>query len=424
MEEIDSTDLFEQSKQVIPGGVNSPVRSFSYVGGTPPFMKSGCGSTITDVSGKPYIDYVMSWGPLILGHAHPSVIEAVNTQARLGLSYGAPTDLELELATLITDAFPSIDQVRLVNSGTEACMSALRLARAYTNRPKVLKFDGCYHGHSDGLLAQSGSGAALLSEPTSAGVTEQQVNDTLIAEYNSLESVREQFQSEGDSIAAVIVEPVAGNMGLVLPEDGFLEGLASLAKQNGSLLIFDEVITGFRTRYGGYQETVGIHPDITCLGKIIGGGMPVGAYGGRRDIMEYVAPLGPMYQAGTLSGNPIATAAGIATLKELQNPNIYEDLRKKTNLLCDGLEEVVTKSDIGMSITRLDSMWYAHFNKKPVKKYGDLDELDTESHRAFYHKMLDKGVYLAPSPFEISFLSTAHTEEDILNTVEAVSQSF
>jgi glutamate-1-semialdehyde 2,1-aminomutase len=423
MELTTSQRLFDRSKSHIPGGVNSPVRSYSNVGGTPPFIASGQGSKITDADCNSYIDYVMSWGPLILGHAHPDVVEAVRTQAGLGVSYGAPTELELELAEMITGAFESMDMVRLVNSGTEACMTALRLARAFTGRDKILKFEGCYHGHSDGLLVSAGSGAAYLSEATSAGVTESQASDTFVAGFNDLQQVESIFESAGEQVAAVIVEPVAGNMGMVMPEPGFLEGLRKITSEHGSLLIFDEVITGFRVMYGGYQDYAGITPDITCLGKVIGGGLPVGAYGGRQEVMETVAPLGPMYQAGTLSGNPIAVAAGVATLRTLQTPAVYETFSVLTDRLCSGLEAICGEAGLLLQVSRLVSMWGLHFSESPVTSYADAAASDADAYGRFFHSMLESGIYLAPSAYETSFVSTAHTEADIDETLDAARRA-
>ena len=424
MEKMTSQKLFDRSKYHIPGGVNSPVRSYSNVGGTPPFIARGQGSRITDADGNSYIDYVMSWGPLILGHAHPAVVQAVQEQAALGVGYGAPTELELELTEIITGAFASIDMVRLVNSGTEACMTALRLARAFTGRDKILKFEGCYHGHSDGLLVSAGSGAAYLSQATSAGVTESQASDTFVASYNNLQQVQSIFESAGEQIAAVIVEPVAGNMGMVLPEPGFLEGLRKITSEHGSLLIFDEVITGFRVMYGGYQDYVGVTPDITCLGKVIGGGLPVGAYGGRQDIMETVAPLGPMYQAGTLSGNPIAVAAGVSTLRALRIISPYESFSTLTDRLCSGLDAICEEAGLSLQINRLVSMWGLHFSESPVTSYADASSADPEAYSRFFHSMLESGIYLAPSAYETSFVSTAHTEADIDETLDAARRAF
>ena len=423
MEMASSRELFEKSKTHIPGGVNSPVRSYYNVGGTPPFIARGKDSRIQDVDGNSYVDYVMSWGPLILGHAHPAVVDAVQNQVERGLSYGAPTQLELELAELITGAIPSIEMVRLVNSGTEACMAALRLARAFTRRDKIVKFEGCYHGHSDGLLVQAGSGAAYLSEATSAGVTAAQASDTFVASYNDLRQVESIFERASGQIAAVIVEPVAGNMGLVPPEPGFLEGLRRITLEHGSLLIFDEVITGFRVTYGGYQDLRDVSPDITCLGKVIGGGLPVGAYGGSREIMATVAPLGAMYQAGTLSGNPIAVAAGVATLETLQDTSIYKRLTDLTEKLCTGLVAICAELGVKLQVTQLGSMWGIHFSEEPVKSYADVSRCDAEAYRAFFHNMLAEGIYLAPSPYETSFVSTAHTEADIEMTLDAARRS-
>ena len=365
----------------------------------------------------------MSWGPLILGHAHPEVVKSVRAQAELGVSYGAPTELEVELAETIADAFSSIDMVRLVNSGTEACMASLRLARAFTGRDKILKFEGCYHGHSDGLLVQAGSGAAHLSRATSAGVTEAQASDTFVAPYNDLDQVERVFAEAGVEIAAIIVEPVAGNMGMVLPEPGFLEGLRRITLEYGSLLIFDEVITGFRVIYGGYQDYASLSPDITCLGKIIGGGLPVGAYGGRHDVMDAVAPLGPMYQAGTLSGNPVAVAAGLATLKALRQPGVYESLSGICGRLCSGLEAICEELGLSLQISQLGSMWGIHFSEAPVSCYADVSGSDAEAYRRFFHGMLGMGVYLAPSPYETSFVSTAHSKADIDETLDAARHS-
>ena len=423
MEMESSRELFEKSKTHIPGGVNSPVRSYYNVGGTPPFITSGKDSRIEDVDGNSYVDYVMSWGPLILGHAHPAVVDAVQNQVERGLSYGAPTQLELELAELITGAIPSVEMVRLVNSGTEACMAALRLARAFTRRDKIVKFEGCYHGHSDGLLVQAGSGAAYLSEATSAGVTAAQASDTFVASYNDLQQVERIFERASGQIAAVIVEPVAGNMGLVPPKPGFLEGLRRITLEHGSLLIFDEVITGFRVTYGGYQDLRDVSPDITCLGKVIGGGLPVGAYGGSREIMATVAPLGAMYQAGTLSGNPIAVAAGVATLKTLQDTSIYKRLSDLTEKLCTGLVTICGELGVKLQVTQLGSMWGIHFSEEPVTSYADVSRCDAEAYRDFFHNMLAEGIYLAPSPYETSFLSTAHTEGDIEVTLDAARRS-
>ena len=416
-----SEDLFNRSQGLIPGGVNSPVRAFRSVGGTPRFMVRGSGSRVWDEDGNEYIDYLGSWGPLALGHAHPTVVEAVKAAAEKGTSFGAPTAGEVELAQLVCDAFESIERVRLVNSGTEACMSALRLTRAFTGRDKIIKFAGCYHGHADGLLVKAGSGALDLGIPTSAGVPESYAQQTLVAEYNDLASVERFFEGYPDQIAAVIVEPVAGNMGVVLPIEGFLQGLRRAATNNGTLLIFDEVITGFRIAYGGAQERFGVHADITCLGKIIGGGLPVGAYGGRADVMDMAAPLGPMYQAGTLSGNPIAVAAGMATLTVLKQPGVYDQLESNAARLADGLAEGARESGRAVSVNRIGSMMTSFFNPGPVNGLADAEASDTKTYAAFFHGMLEKGVYLAPSQFEAGFVSTAHTGEDIDSTIEAAT---
>ena len=416
-----SEDLFNRSQGLIPGGVNSPVRAFRSVGGTPRFMVRGSGSRVWDEDGNEYIDYLGSWGPLALGHAHPTVVEAVKAAAEKGTSFGAPTAGEVELAQLVCDAFESIERVRLVNSGTEACMSALRLARAFTGRDKIIKFAGCYHGHADGLLVKAGSGALDLGIPTSAGVPESYAQQTLVAEYNDLASVERFFDGYPDQIAAIIVEPVAGNMGVVLPMEGFLEGLRGACSDNGALLIFDEVITGFRIAYGGAQELYGVHADITCLGKIIGGGLPVGAYGGRADVMDMAAPLGPMYQAGTLSGNPIAVAAGMATLTALKQPGVYDQLESKAARLADGFAEGARESGAAVSVNRIGSMMTSFFNPGPVNGLADAEASDTKTYAAFFHGMLEKGVYLAPSQFEAGFVSTAHTGEDIDSTIEAAT---
>ena len=418
-----SSELFVQAQGRIPGGVNSPVRSFRAVGGAPPFISRGKGSRIWDADGNEFVDYVGSWGPLILGHAHDSVVEAVQRALANGLTFGAPTEGEVELAGMIVDALPSIDMVRLVNSGTEATMSAIRAARAFTGRSKIVKFAGCYHGHNDGLLVEAGSGGATYSIPNSAGVPEGYARETLVADYNDLGSVQRLFDSHPGEIAAVILEPVAANMGVVPPAPGFLDGLRQLTDANGSLLIFDEVITGFRVGYGGAQTLYGVTPDLTCLGKIIGGGLPVGAYGGRRDVMEVVAPLGGMYQAGTLSGNPLAVAAGIATLKALKAPAIYDGLEAMSARLADGLAAAARKAEIPMTVNRVGSILTAFFNDGPVDGWDAVAASDRERYAAFFHRMLEAGVYLAPSPFEAAFVSTAHTAEDIDATLEASSNS-
>lgn len=423
MQQRRSQELFQAAQRLMPGGVNSPVRSFRSVGGTPPFIARGEGAYLFDVDGNRYVDYVLSWGPLILGHAHPRVVEALKAQVERGTSYGAPTEQEVRLVELIQEALPSLEMVRLVNSGTEACMSALRLARGFTGRSKIVKFEGCYHGHADGLLVRAGSGAATFGVPTSAGVTSGAAQDTLVAPYNDLAAVEELFARHGDEIAAVIVEPVAGNMGIVLPEAGFLEGLRRLTSEHDSVLIFDEVLSGFRVAHGGAQGRFGIVPDLTCLGKVIGGGLPVGAYGGRREIMERVAPLGPVYQAGTLSGNPLAVTAGIATLELLRDATVYRALEERTEELCRGLERAARECEVPLQVVRIGSLWGLFFSSEPVRDYRGAQRADGDAYRRFFHAMLQAGVYLPPSPYETCFLSTAHTEEDIERTVEAARQA-
>ena len=393
------------------------------MGGEPLFITEGKGSRVRDADGNEYVDYVGSWGPLILGHAHPEVIAAVAAAAEKGTSFGAPTSAETELAEMVVDAFPSIDMVRFVSSGTEAGMSALRLARAYTGRDKVLKFEGGYHGHADALLLAAGSGAAAHAIPTSAGVTESFAADTLVATYNDLDSVRTHFEDHGQEIACVIVEPVAGNMGVVPPAHGFLEGLRELTSAQGALLIFDEVITGFRVGYGGAQQRYGVQPDVTCLGKIIGGGLPVGAYGGRRDVMETVSPLGPMYQAGTLSGNPVAVAAGITTLKLLRQPGVYDELDRKAARLADGLRQVFLDAETPLAINRVGSMMTLFFTSEEVGGWAAVEGTDKDGYSRFFHRMIEEGVYLPPSPFEAMFVSAAHTDSDLDATVKAAKRA-
>ena len=418
MQQTKSQQLFAQAQQFIPGGVNSPVRSFRAVAGTPPFIDRGQGCRVWDVDGNEYIDYLGSWGPLVLGHAHPAVVEALTKAAQGGTSFGAPVEMEVELARLICQALPSVDRVRLVSSGTEACMSAIRLARAYTGRSKVIKFSGCYHGHADGLLVKAGSGAMTHGIPTSAGVPEAYAAETLVADYNDIASVESFFQAWPDAIAGVIVEPVAGNMGVVPPAESFLADLRRVTADHGAMLIFDEVITGFRIAYGGAQTRYGITPDITCLGKIIGGGLPVGAYGGRREIMEMVAPLGPMYQAGTLSGNPLAVTAGLTTLTQLQEPGAYERLESLAGRLADGLAQAFAQAEVPATLNRVGSMLTGFFTAGPVDSLTQVEQADTEAYGRYFHAMLERGVYLAPSQFEAGFVSLAHTEADIDRTVE------
>ncbi len=414
-----SRRLYEEAVRFIPGGVNSPVRSFRSVGGEPLFAARAQGARLWDADGNEYIDYISSWGPMILGHAHPEVLEAVGEALGRGTSYGVSTELELELARAIVAAVPSVEMVRLCNSGTEATMSALRLARGYTGRNKIVKFAGCYHGHSDALLVKAGSGALTLGVPDSPGVTPGTAADTLILPYNDLGAVEEAFSRQGEEIAAVIVEPVAGNMGLVPPAPGFLAGLRRVTRAHGALLIFDEVITGFRVSYGGAQAHYGVDPDLTCLGKIIGGGLPVGAYGGRREIMEKVAPAGPVYQAGTLSGNPLAAAAGLATLKALARPGVYEELARKGALLAKGLREVLRGAGLPYQVNHLGSMCTLFFTDREVRDFDSAVTSDTARFSAFFRGMLDEGVLLPPSQFETWFVSLAHTDDDIHRTVEA-----
>ena len=418
-----SERLFAQAQQYIPGGVNSPVRSFRAVGGTPRFIARGRGSRVWDVDGNEYIDYLGSWGPLVLGHAHPKVVAALKKAAEGGTSFGAPVEQEVELARLICQAVPSVETVRLVNSGTEACMSAIRLARAFTGRDKIVKFSGCYHGHADGMLVKAGSGAMTHGVPTSAGVPQSYAQETLLAGYNDLASVARLFDTHPAEIAGVIVEPVAGNMGVVPPADGFLDGLRRLTAAHGALLIFDEVITGFRLSYGGAQELYGVTPDITCLGKIIGGGLPVGAYGGKREIMETVAPLGPMYQAGTLSGNPLAVAAGAAALAELQRPGVYNRLDALTRRLTEGLTQAFRRAEVPATTNRIGSMFTSFFTSGPVSALAQVERSDVARYGRFFHAMLERGVYLAPAQFEAVFVSLAHTEEDIDRTIVAAEEA-
>ncbi len=414
-----SEEFFAAAQRLIPGGVNSPVRAFKSVGGTPRFIDRAAGPHIFDVDGNQYIDYVLSWGPMVLGHAQPEVIAAIQQQAARGTSYGAPTELETELARLVVDLVPSVEMVRFVNSGTEATMSALRLARAATGRPKVLKFAGGYHGHADFLLADAGSGVATLGLPASAGVTAGQAADTMTVQYNDLAAVEGAFSDVGDSIAAVIVEPVAGNMGLVEPQEGFLQGLRDLTTRHGALLIFDEVMTGFRVAHGGAQERYGIQPDLTCLGKVVGGGLPCAAYGGRDEIMQHVAPLGAMYQAGTLSGNPLAMAAGIATLRQL-TPEIYDAMERCGRRLVDGMRHAAEQQNIPLQTAVVGSMVGFFFAAEPVHSYAEAKQrCDTARYARFFHAMLEQGVYLAPSQFETGFLSVLHDESIVDQTVAA-----
>ena len=418
-----SEALFAEAQRLMPGGVNSPVRSFRAVTGTPPFIASGGGSRVTDVDGNEYIDYLGSWGPLVLGHAHPSVVTVLERAARGGTSFGTPVEKEVELARLITGALPSIESLRLVNSGTEACMSAIRLARAFTGRDKIIKFAGNYHGHADGLLVRAGSGGLTHGIPTSAGVPESYASETLVADFNDLDSVEALFNNYPAAIAGVIVEPVAGNMGVVPPAPGFLEGLRRVTAHDGAMLIFDEVITGFRVGSGGAQGLYGVMPDITTLGKIIGGGLPVGCYGGRREIMERVAPLGDMYQAGTLSGNPLAVSAGVATLTELRKPGVYEQIDRMAARLTDGIGAAFRDAEIPGTINRVGSMFTGFFNPGPVESLAQVEQSDAATYGRYFHALLERGVYTAPSQFEAGFVSTAHTEADIDATIEKVREA-
>jgi glutamate-1-semialdehyde 2,1-aminomutase len=419
-----SGTLFEEAQRYIPGGVNSPVRAFRAVGGTPPFIARAAGSKLYDVDGREYIDYVASWGPMILGHAHPQVVRALHQAAEHGTSYGAPTEGEVILAGMICEAFPSIDLVRLVSSGTEAAMSAIRVARGYTKRDLIVKFDGCYHGHSDGLLVQAGSGATTLGIPNSGGVPSSYTQQTLSLPFNNLAAVREAFDRYHRRIAAVVLEPIPGNMGVVLPASGFLQGLRELTSQDEALLVFDEVITCFRVLYGGAQHLYGVTPDLTILGKIIGGGLPVGAFGGRRDIMEQIAPLGPVYQAGTLSGNPLAVTAGIETLRLLRQPDVYERLEARARQLCDGVQDAAKRAGVSVYTTRIGSMFCTFFTDQSVTDYASTSFADTAQFRRYFHALIDAGIYVAPSQFEAGFVSTAHTDDDIKRTIEVSYQAF
>lgn len=413
-----SKAAFAAAKKVIPGGVNSPVRAFKSVGLTPVFVQRGEGSRIYDIDGNVFIDYVGSWGPLILGHAHPQVVEEIKKTAELGTSFGAPTELETRMAELICERIPSIEIVRMVNSGTEATMSALRLARGYTGRSKIVKFEGCYHGHADSLLIKAGSGVATLGLPDSPGVPESVAANTITVPYNDLDSVKLAFEKYGEQIAAVIVEPVAGNMGVVVPLPGFLQGLRDITRQYGSLLIFDEVMTGFRVGYHSAQGLYGVTPDLTCLGKVIGGGLPVGAYGGKREIMELMAPEGPIYQAGTLSGNPLAMIAGYTTLK-LLTPAVYDELERKTARLEEGFAANAAKRGIPCTIQRVGSMMCPFFTESKVVDYATAKTSDLNRFAKYFAHMLDLGVSIAPSQFEGMFVSAAHTDEDIEATIAA-----
>jgi glutamate-1-semialdehyde 2,1-aminomutase len=419
-----SSALFAAAQQVIPGGVNSPVRAFKAVGGTPIFLTHAKGTYLYDADGNQYIDYIASWGPMILGHAHPQVIDAIKSRADKGTSYGIPTELETQIAHLALSMVPHMDQIRFVNSGTEACMSAVRLARGFTGRSKIIKFAGCYHGHADAFLIQAGSGAVTFGSPNSPGVTLGTAQDTLLASYNNLEQVAEIFNANPEEIAAIIIEPVAGNMGCVLPNDGFLEGLRSLCDTHGALLILDEVMTGFRLAAGGAQECLGIRADMVTYGKVIGGGLPVGAFAARKEIMDFLAPVGPVYQAGTLSGNPLAMSAGLAQLQLLQqHPEVYTSLDKKTAYLHQEMLPLLNKKGIAYQINRLGSMMSLHFTDNPVSDFASAAKGNNETFKKYFHGMLDEGVYLPPSAFESYFLNDAITQKDLERTLEAFSKT-
>ncbi|MZG29603.1 MAG: glutamate-1-semialdehyde 2,1-aminomutase [Nitrospinae bacterium] len=419
MNKNNSSRLFPIAKKVMPGGVNSPVRAFNAVGGDPLFIKSAQGARMKDVDGNEFIDYVASWGPLIFGHAHPEIVSAITRQAELGTSYGASTELEIQLAEKVVQAVPSIDVVRMVNSGTEAVMSALRLARGITGRDKIVKFEGCYHGHGDSLLVKAGSGLMSLGIPDCPGIVSSLAEKTLNLPFNDIEKVRELFDKEGGEIAALIVEPVGGNMGVVPPKPGFLEALREVTQKSGALLIFDEVITGFRVSLGGAQKLYGVTPDITCMGKIIGGGLPVGAYGGSREVMDHISPVGSVYQAGTLSGNPLAMAAGNVMLDLLAKEGVYESLEQKSAKLCQGLKENVESLGIDAQFTRVGSMFSMFFTSQEIVDFNSVKSCDTDFFKRYFNELLEEGIYIAPSQFEAGFMSAVHTDEDINLTIEA-----
>jgi glutamate-1-semialdehyde 2,1-aminomutase len=419
-----SEQLFAEALQYIPGGVNSPVRAFRAVGGRPIFVDKAKGAHVFDVDGREYIDYVGTWGPAILGHAPAPIVRAVQEAAELGTSFGIPNPLEVKMARLVCRAAPSVQKVRMCNSGTEACMSAIRLARGFTGRDKILKFDGCYHGHADSLLVKAGSGALTFGQPDSAGVPAAFTQHTIVLPFNEIEPVRAAFAANAGQIAGIIVEPVPGNAGLYLPKPGYLEFLRDITAQHGALLIFDEVMTGFRLAFGGAQERFGLRPDLTCFGKIIGGGLPVGAFGGRADIMDCLAPLGPVYQAGTLSGNPLSMAAGIAALEELSDGRAYTKLEELGAALENGMKEAAKAAGIAVQFNRIGSMFCGYFASEPVHNLADAMKSDRARFAKYFHSMLERGIYLAPSQFEAGFISTAHTMEDIEKTVTAASESF
>jgi glutamate-1-semialdehyde 2,1-aminomutase len=420
---MNSKQLFTQAKRILPGGVNSPVRAFKAVGATPPFIRKGRGSKIYDVRGRAYIDYVLSWGPLILGHADPTVVRAVQKTALKGLSFGAPTPGETELARLVKKLVPSIEMVRFVNSGTEAVMSAIRLARGYTGRDKIIKFQGCYHGHADYLLVAAGSGATTFGTPDSPGVPVNSARDTINLPFNDIGAVKKAIEKFDYDIACVVLEPVAGNMGVILPNPGFLEGLREITEKNEILLVFDEVMTGFRAALGGVQSIYKIKPDLTTLGKVIGGGMPIGAYGGKREIMKKVSPAGPIYQAGTLSGNPISVAAGLATLKKISRPGFFKRIVEKNRILGEGIKSILKKKGLPYQFNSIGTMSGLFFNDRPITNYDQAKQSDLKKFRAFHASMLNKGIYLAPSQFEAGFISSAHTKADIDKTLKAIHGS-
>ncbi len=417
----ESVKLFERAKKTIPGGVNSPVRAFKSVGGNPLFMKSARGAYMYDVDDRQYIDFINSWGPMILGHAHPEVVEAIKKQTNHSTSFGTPTEKEVDMAELICDIIPSVDKIRMVNSGTEACMSAVRLARGYTGKDKIIKFAGCYHGHADCFLIQAGSGALTFGEPNSPGVPAAVANDTLIARYNDLENVKAIMEANSGDIACLIIEPVAGNMGCIPPVDGFLEGLRSLCNEHNIVLIFDEVMTGFRLSLGGAQEFYNIQADLVTYGKIIGGGLPVGAFGGKAEIMKHLAPEGPVYQAGTLSGNPVAMAAGYTTLSILKNnPEIYTELNKKAQFLVDGIKEIAKKKSVPLTVNQVGSMLSVHFSDQPVTDFDSAQHAARNEFNTFFHHLLENGVYLPPSAYETWFLCDSLSQEDLDKVLKVI----
>lgn len=419
-----SLAAFAEAKKFMPGGVNSPVRSFSSVNSNPPFISHGLGSHVFDIDGNSYVDYVLSWGPLVLGHANPRIVDALNRQIARGTSFGAPTLLETQLARLVNQIFPSMQVMRMVNSGTEATMSAIRVARGYTNREKIIKFVGCYHGHSDSLLVKAGSGAATFGEPSSPGVTRGTAQDTITLPYNDILAVENVFSQCGEQIAAIIIEPVAGNMGLILPKENYLRGLREITKKFGALLIFDEVMCGFRVSLGGAQEKYQVTPDLTCLGKIIGGGLPCAAYGGREDIMRNVSPDGKIYQAGTLSGNPLAMTAGIETLKILLEDNLTEKIAIKTSKLVEGIKKAAKKTEITIQTPQAGSMFGIFFSDKEVTNFDESAAANQELFKKFFASILEQGIYIAPSQFETLFMSAVHTDEDISRTISAAEKAF